>query len=118
MPRLPLPRCLVAVADPEFASALSGIISRHGFEVTISGDPFASLRALRTEAFDLVLYDVSSESLDHDLVLDTLQRELPGVLDRTVLVTTRAFDSSRLPSGVPVIGPNDLRPLMDYLTRE
>ena len=58
MPRLPLPRCLVVVPDPEFASALSGIISRHGFDVTISADPFSSLRTLRTERFDLVLYDV------------------------------------------------------------
>lgn len=110
-----LPRCLVIDPDPQFAYVLSGIVSRHGLDVDIAGDPFAALRMLRIVRYDLVLYDISSPTVDHDMMFATLRRDLPDVLTRTVLVTTTAFDSSRLPAGVPVMGKNDLRPLMEYL---
>lgn len=112
------PRCLIIDPDPQFAYILSGIISRHGIDVAITGDPFGALRMLRMEAYDLVVYDVSSETVDHDLMLQTLQRDLPVVLGRTILVTRTPFESSRIPAGVPMIGKHDLQPLMDYLSRK
>ena len=87
----------------EALAILSGIISRHGIDVAITGDPFGALRMLRMEAYDLVVYDVSSETVDHDLMLQTLQRDLPVVLGRTILVTRTPFESSRIPAGVPMI---------------
>ena len=57
-----LPRCLIIDPDPQFAYVLSGIISRHGFDTAITGDPFAALRMIRIDYYDLVLYDVSSTS--------------------------------------------------------
>jgi hypothetical protein len=51
-------------------------------------------------------------------MLQTLQRDLPAVLARTILVTRTPFESSRIPAGVPVIGKHDLQPLMDYLSRK
>jgi DNA-binding response OmpR family regulator len=110
-----VPRCLLIEPDPQLASSLSGIVSRHGLQVILIADPFAALRMLRTESFDLVLYDVSTEGVDHDLMLETLQRDLPAALARMVLVTMTRLESSRLPAGVPVVGPHDLQPLMDYL---
>ena len=109
------PRCLIIDPDPQFAYILSGIISRHGIDVAITGDPFGALRMLRMEPYDLVVYDVSSEHVDHDLMLQTLHRDLPAVLARTVLVSRRPFESSRIPAGVPMVGKHDLQPLMDYL---
>ena len=111
-----LPRCLVIGPDPEFAYILSGIVSCHGLDVDIAGDPFAALRMLRMARYDIMIYDVSSQTIDHNMMLETLERDLPAVLSRTVLVTTTSFDSHRVPAGVPVIGQNDLRPMMQYLT--
>lgn len=106
------PRCLVVVPDRELAYQVSRIISSHGLDVEITSEAFAALRLLRVETFDLLIYDVSSDGVDHDLVLDTLRRDLPAVLQRTVLLTTKPFESIRVPPGVPVIGRNDLAPLM------
>jgi CheY-like chemotaxis protein len=113
-----LPRCLIITPDREFAYVLSGIVSRHGLDVDIATDPFAALRALRVEPVDLLIYDVSSETIDHDMILSTLERDLPAVLLKTVVLTTTQFDSIRVPAGVPVIGRNDLAPLMRYLGLE
>ncbi|HUP50733.1 MAG TPA: hypothetical protein VNA04_18310 [Thermoanaerobaculia bacterium] len=115
---MPPPRCLVIDPDPQFAYLLAGIVSCHGLDVTIAGDPFPALRMLRLEPFDVVLYHVSSDSVDHDFVLETLQRDLPAILEKTVVVATLPIDSSRVPAGVPVIGNIDLKPMMDYLTRD
>ena len=111
-----VPRCLVVTPDREFAYLLAGIVSRHGIDVEIGTDAFAALRMLRSEPFDVFLYDVSSETEDHDMIFGTLQRDLPRMVERTVVVTKRNFDASRLPAGVPVVGNNDLAPLMRYLT--
>ena len=116
--RLSRPRCLIVSPDREFAYTLSGIISRHGLDVDIVTDAFAALRLLRVHPVDLFLYDVSSESVDHDMVLDTLQSDLPAILAKTVLLTTTHFDGIRVPAGGPVVGKNDLKPLMRYLTNE
>ena len=116
--RLPGPRCLVVSPDREFAYTLSGIISRHGLDVDIATDAWAALLLLRADPVDLFIYDVSSDSVDHDMVLDTLQSDLPAMLAKTVLLTTTPFDGIRVPAGVPVVGKNDLKPLMRYLTNE
>jgi CheY-like chemotaxis protein len=115
---MPSARCLIIDPDPQFASILSGIVSRHGLDVEITADPFAALRTLRMQAYDLVLYDMSDDRTDHDTMLGTLERELPAVLARTVIVTTAPLDASRVPAGVPVVGKHDLAPLMRYLERE
>jgi CheY-like chemotaxis protein len=110
-----LPRCLVIGPDPEFTYILSGIVSRHGLDVDVGADPFAALRMLRMQRYDIVLYDVTPQDIDHDTFLATLRRDLVDVLDRLVLVTRSSFDSNRVPAGVPIIGSNDLKPLMRYL---
>ena len=115
---MPVPRCLIIDPDPHFAYILSGIISRHGLDVEITGNPFAALRLLRMGAYDLVLYDVSDDRVDHETIFDTLERDLPAVLARTVIVTTTPLDSSRFPADVPIVGKHDLAPLMRYLERE
>ena len=112
------PRCLIIDPDPHFAYILSGIVSRHGLDVEIAGNPFAALRLLRMGTYDLVLYDVSDQRVDHDTMFGTLQRDLPSVLARIVIVTMTPFESSRAPAGVPVVGKHDLAPLMRYLERE
>ena len=113
-PALSVPRCLVVSPDREFAYLLAGIVSRHGIDVEIGSEVFAALRMLRTEPFDLFLYDVSSDTEDHDMIFDTLQRDLPRMIDRTVVLTKRNFDASRLPAGVAIVGNSDLAPLMRY----
>ena len=110
-----VPRCLVVTPDREFAYLVAGIVSRHGIDVEIGTDAFAGLRMLRAERFDVLLYDVSSETDDHDMMFDALQRDLPRMIERTVVLTKRNFDSSRLPPGVPVVGNSDLAPLMRYI---
>ena len=37
------PRCLIIDPDPQFAYILSGIISRHGIDVAITGDPIRQM---------------------------------------------------------------------------
>jgi hypothetical protein len=43
---------------------------------------------------------------------------MPRVLDKVVIVTTNPIISSDVTVGVPVVGKNDLKPLMRYLNRE
>jgi CheY-like chemotaxis protein len=96
---MPSARCLIIDPDPQFASILSGIVSRHGLDVEITADPFAALRTLRMQAYDLVLYDMSDDRTDHDTMLGTLERELPAVLARS---------SSRRPRSTPAVCPQEV----------
>ena len=118
MPRLPaeksLPRCLVIDPDLNFAKVLARIVAQHGFETNIMAEPFEALRELRASAYDLVLLDFAAP--DAAFMLDVVRRDLPGMLDKTVIVTTNPLLSSDVTSGVPIIGKNDLQPLMRYLT--
>jgi CheY-like chemotaxis protein len=111
------PRCLVVDPDRAFAVILSGIIGRHGFETAIIHDPLTALRELRHTKFDLVVLDLSVIGGDFPMVLETIRREIPAVLERTVIVTTNPLVARDVPAGVPVVGKSDLKPLMDYLNR-
>ena len=112
---MPLPRCLVVDPDQAFAQILAEIIGRHGFETTVIHDPFTALSALRRQTFDLVLFDLSTAADDFAVVFETIRRDIPALLDRIVIVTTNPLVSADLPVGVPVVGKNDLKPLMEYL---
>lgn len=112
-----LPRCLVVDPDRSFAAILAGIIGRHGFDTTIIADPLSALRELRHTQFDLVVFDLSTTAGDFPMVLETIRREIPAVLERTVIVTTNPLVASEVPVGVPVVGKSDLKPLMEYLNR-
>jgi DNA-binding response OmpR family regulator len=107
------------VIDPDhsFANVLAGIVASHGFETKIISEAFEGLRELRTETYDIILFDLSSPEGDARFVLDELRREMPHVLDRTVIVTTNPLISSNVSVGVPVVGKSDLQPLLRYLTR-
>ena len=112
-----LPRCLVVDPDHAFADILARIIRRHGFDIRILHDPLVALGLLREETFDLILFDLSSPEGHFQMVLETIRREIPAILERIVIVTTKPLVGSELPVGVPVVGKSDLRPLMDYLNR-
>ncbi|HVS30961.1 MAG TPA: hypothetical protein VMS98_05855 [Thermoanaerobaculia bacterium] len=119
MQRLPppsRPRCLLVDADDSFAQILAGIITPHGFDIKILGEPFAALLELRARRYDLVLFDLSSKDGDAAFVLDRVRTEMPAVLEHTVIVTTNPLVASEVSVGVPVIGKSDLAPLMRYLT--
>jgi DNA-binding response OmpR family regulator len=113
-----LPCCLVVDSDPESAKILAGIIASHGFEISIVPDAFAALRDLRVNRYDVIVFDLSAHDGDAEFVLDTLRRDMPRVLDKVVIVTTNPIISSDVTVGVPVVGKNDLKPLMRYLNRE
>ena len=109
-----LPRCLVIDPDHNFAKVLAGIVAQHGFDTKIIAEPFEALRELRAAAYDLVLLDFAAP--DAAFMLDVVRRDIPTVLDKTVIVTTNPLLSSNVTAGVPIIGKNDLQPLMRYLT--
>ena len=112
------PSCLIVDPDAESARTLSSIIGKHGFETRIVPDAFAALRDLRVNRYDLIIFDLSSHDGDSELVLDTLRRDMPHVLDKVVIVTTNPIVSSDVTVGVPVVGKNDLKPLMRYILGE
>ena len=112
-----LPRCLVIDPDRSFADVLAGIVASHGFETTIIAEAFAGLRELRARSYDIILFDLSSSEGDAKFVLDEMRREMPHVLDRTVIVSTHPLLASGVTVGVPVVGKSDLKPLLDYLVR-
>jgi CheY-like chemotaxis protein len=112
-----LPRCLVIDPDQSFADILARIVASHGFETTIIAEAFAGLRELRSQTYDIVLFDLSSPEGDARFVLDELRREMPHVLDRTVIVSTNPLVASGVTVGVPVVGKSDLKPLLGYLSR-
>ena len=112
-----LPRCLVVDPDHAFADILARIIRRHGFETVVLHDPLAALGQLREVAFDLILFDLSLPEGHFLMVLETIRREIPAILEHLVIVTTNPLVASEVPVGVPVVGKSDLRPLMDYLNR-
>ena len=113
-----LPSCLIVDSDAESAKTLSSIISKHGFETRVVPDAFAALRDLRVNRYDLILFDLSTHDGDAELVLDTLRRDMPRVLDKVVIVTTNPIVASDVTVGVPVVGKNDLKPLMRYILGE
>jgi CheY-like chemotaxis protein len=112
-----LPVCLIVDSDARSAEILGGIMRSHGFETRHVAEPFNALRDLRTHPYDLVLFDLSAERTDAAFVLDVVQRELPHVVSKLVVVTTNPLVASDIAVGVPVVGKSDLRPLMDYLNR-
>jgi CheY-like chemotaxis protein len=112
-----LPVCLIVDPDSKSAEILGGIIRRHGFEIQHVAEPFNALRSLRSNPYDLILFDLSAEKSDAAFVLGLVQRELPHVLPRLVVVTTNPLVCSDIAADVPVVGKSDLRPLLDYLTR-
>jgi DNA-binding response OmpR family regulator len=116
LPETTLPRCLIIDPDQNFAGTLARIIAAHGFETKIIGEPFAGLRELRAQTYDLILFDLSSQDGDAGFVLDELRRDMPQVLDQILVVTTNPLVASGVPVGVPVVGKSDLLPLMRYLT--
>ena len=113
-----LPCCLVVDADPESANILAAIIASHGFETRIVPDAFAALRDLRVNRYDIIVFDLSTHDGDAEFVLDMLRRDMPRVLDKVVIVTTNPIVSSDVTVGVPVVGKNDLKPLMRYINRD
>ena len=112
---MPLPRCLVVDPDTAFAQILAAIIARHGFETRVIHEPFSALAELRSKAFDLILFDLSTGSGDFEKVFETIRREMPALMERIVIVTTSPLLSADMPVGVPIVGKNDLKPLMEYL---
>ena len=113
-----LPCCLVVDSDPESAKILASIVASHGFDTRIVPDAFAALRDLRVNRYDIIVFDLSIHDGDSEFVLDTLRRDMPRVLDKVVIVTTNPIISSDVTVGVPVVGKNDLRPLMRYINRD
>ncbi len=110
-----LPCCLIVDSDPESAKTLSGIVGSHGFEIRVVPDAFAALRDLRVNRYDLILFELSAHDGDAEFVLDTIRRDMPHVLEKAVIVTTNPIVASDLTVGIPVVGKNDLKPLMRYL---
>ena len=112
-----LPSCLIIDSDPQSAAILSGIVRSHGFDIRIVPDAFAALRDLRANRYDLILFEFSSHDGDMEFVLDTLRRDMPHVLEKAVIVTTNPLVASEVTVGIPVVGKNDLKPLMRYLEK-
>ena len=111
-----LPCCLVVDSDPESAKILAAIIASPGFDTRSVPDAFAALRDLRVNRYDVIVFELSAHDGDAEFVLDTLRRDMPRVLEKVIIVSTNPIVSSDVTVGVPVVGKNDLKPLMRYIT--
>ena len=114
---MPVPSCLVVDPDPAFADVLAEIIGCHGFQTIVLHDPVAGLSEMRRHAFDLIIFDLSNTPDAFKIVFETIRRELPQMMERIVIVSNSPLVSADMPVGVPVVGKNDLKPLMAYLKR-
>lgn len=109
------PSCLIIDADGQSALTLAGIVGRHGFSTHIIAKAFDALIHLRDMKYDLILFDMSVPGGDGPFVLEQIKREMPGMADRTVIVSSIPLSAADVTGGVAIIGKNDLKPMMRYL---
>jgi CheY-like chemotaxis protein len=114
-----MPRILVVDDDPAVVRALTGHLTRAGYEVLAAGSAADALAALdRTEPVDAVVSDILMPGMNGLLLYDTMVARAPHLARRVVFLTGAARDPEvHAPieaRGVPLISKlDDFRLVVD-----
>jgi DNA-binding response OmpR family regulator len=87
-------RVLVVEDEPGIAFALDADLQAEGYRVAVAGDGDRALRAVREEAFDLVLLDVMLPGRDGFDVCRDMRRS--GLKTPIILLTAKAAEAEKL----------------------
>lgn len=109
------PRCLIVDPDRKSSETLAGIMGRHGFSTRVIAGAFDALRHLRENQYDLILFDLSTPGGEGAFVLEQVNREMPEVTRRVVIVTSGPLSAADVTGGIAIIGKSDLKPMLRYL---
>jgi DNA-binding response OmpR family regulator len=86
---------LVAEDERNLVEALSFLMRRAGFEVSVAHDGPAAVAMARDKRPDLVLLDIMLPGIDGFAVATAIRQEIPGKLPRILMLTAKGHDRDR-----------------------